>query len=262
MELVKTSGFVSTKGIKTGNKTYDAILAKIDIRLKYQAIAQYLSKKIETAKPATLALHKAALKAATKQNITDLRELAIIDEAFKSLKSVKPEKIIREEKILSDEKIVKVLGNATMKRKVVIDFLKITGCRISEMTNLKYTDCLTTADKVECRVIGKGKKERTVFISAALYREIKKLYKGQTYLFENSRGRPITRQYFHFAIKKCGELAGIEGIHPHIFRHTFATNKIKSGKTLKAVSQYLGHAGTAVTADMYCHDSLTAEDVL
>lgn len=46
-----------------------------------------------------------------------------------------------------------------------------------------------------------------------------------------------------------------------IMRHAFATRMIAEGKSLPAVSRYLGHSSVAITGDLYVHDSLGWEDL-
>ena len=48
-------------------------------------------------------------------------------------------------------------------------------------------------------------------------------------------------------------------ISAHTLRHSWATEQIKRGQSLKAVSLYLGHASTSITADLYVHDTLDAD---
>jgi integrase len=47
--------------------------------------------------------------------------------------------------------------------------------------------------------------------------------------------------------------AGLEWVTPHLLRHSWATNLIKAGAAVPKVSQWLGHSGIAITADIYSH---------
>lgn len=62
-------------------------------------------------------------------------------------------------------------------------------------------------------------------------------------------------------IAKAGLLILGRHISAHTLRHSWATRKLKEGKSLKAVSRYLGHSSTAITADLYIHDDLTWNDL-
>lgn len=64
---------------------------------------------------------------------------------------------------------------------------------------------------------------------------------------------PRTVQYrFAALMRECG----LEGVHFHTLRHTFATRAAEVGVDIKSLSEILGHAGTAVTLDRYVHSSL------
>jgi integrase/recombinase XerD len=53
-----------------------------------------------------------------------------------------------------------------------------------------------------------------------------------------------------------------KNISPHTLRHSFCTNMLLvKNKSLKAVSNYVGHSSTSITADMYVHSQLVPEDV-
>ena len=67
-------------------------------------------------------------------------------------------------------------------------------------------------------------------------------------LFINQKqGKPLTRAGVWKLIEKYGSKAGIEGAHPHLFRHSFATHLIEGGADLRAVQEMLGHADIATT---------------
>ncbi len=64
---------------------------------------------------------------------------------------------------------------------------------------------------------------------------------------------PRTVQYrFAALMRECG----LEGVHFHTLRHTFATRAAEVGVDIKSLSEILGHSGTAVTLDRYVHSSL------
>lgn len=64
---------------------------------------------------------------------------------------------------------------------------------------------------------------------------------------------PRTLQY---RIKRYTSDCGLEGVHAHTLRHTFATRAIESGFELKSLSEVLGHATTAITMERYVHSTL------
>lgn len=64
---------------------------------------------------------------------------------------------------------------------------------------------------------------------------------------------PRTLQY---RLKRYTAACGLEGVHAHTLRHTFATRAIESGFELKSLSEVLGHATTAITMERYVHSTL------
>ena len=155
---------------------------------------------------------------------------------------------------------------SAMKIALFIELMNVTGLRVSECTGLKLTDLKNRRDKrgklyVELHVRGKGRKERDVMVSCDLVKRIKETFKEKVYLFEYGDAKTYGRVYVSGQISKAGKFLLGRDISAHTLRHSFATRTLKEGKSLKAVSKYLGHSSTAVTADLYIHDELTWEDV-
>lgn len=64
---------------------------------------------------------------------------------------------------------------------------------------------------------------------------------------------PRTLQY---RIKKYTKECGLEGVHAHTLRHTFATRAVEVGFEIKSLSEILGHATTSITLERYVHSSM------
>ena len=64
---------------------------------------------------------------------------------------------------------------------------------------------------------------------------------------------PRTLQY---RLKKYTAECGLEGVHFHTLRHTFATRAVEAGFEIKSLSEILGHSTTRITLDRYVHSSL------
>ncbi|MBA7620271.1 Tyrosine recombinase XerC [subsurface metagenome] len=128
------------------------------------------------------------------------------------------------------------------------------GLRLDEIRHITMEDI--GSDSV--MVVGKGNKQRTVYLSSPAMKAIASLKKqlpaGEHYLF---RGRYPGTPWSCRAIEDrldhlCSE-AGIERITPHQLRHYFATEMLNDGASLKAVSDLLGHNSTDITARVYWH---------
>jgi integrase/recombinase XerD len=166
-------------------------------------------------------------------------------------------KEIHSDKVITETEYERLIESARSDRqRGFIKFLWATGCRISEALNCRLIDCKEDRETVSIRIIGKGNKERHIRITAELYRELKKIFQGETFLFETGSGKTYSRSYVSNQIKKLGRAVLNREISAHTLRHSFATRLIQKTKKIKAVSVYLGHASTAITLNMYTHETL------
>jgi site-specific recombinase XerD len=72
------------------------------------------------------------------------------------------------------------------------------------------------------------------------------------FLFFNQHGEPLDSRHAFRVVQEIGRLAGIENLHPHVLRHTFATNLRRKRCDLLLLSEALGHANVATT-QIYAH---------
>ncbi len=166
------------------------------------------------------------------------------------------------DKVISPLEYERLLQGARSERqRCFMLCLWVTGCRISEMLGIKLANCEQQGERVRCRIMGKGKKERYVWIPLVLYRRILATFGGTTYLFQTSKGNACDRSYVTRQIAKLGRRILDRRISSHTFRHSFATRKIQEIKKIQAVSEYLGHSSVAITLSLYCHDELSEEDL-
>ena len=68
--------------------------------------------------------------------------------------------------------------------------------------------------------------------------------------------QPMEPRTLQYRLAKYARECGIDGIHFHTLRHTFATRCVEAGFELKSLSEILGHANTTITLDRYVHSSL------
>ena len=130
--------------------------------------------------------------------------------------------------------------------KALVCFLYSTGCRISEVVNLNRSDI--SINSMECKVLGKGNKERAVYFDAVTglileqylnerTDENEALFVGEKAPHERLLPGGI-RAMLHDLEKKA-ELE--EHVHPHKFRRTRATRLVKHGMPIQEVAAILGH---------------------
>lgn len=131
----------------------------------------------------------------------------------------------------------------TQRDKALVCFLLSTGARVSEVTELNRNDL--DFQKLECTVLGKGNKERTVYIDEVTAMELQKYLQTRKdttqALFVNHHGGRLDPQGVRFILAEIGKAAGVENVHPHRFRRTLATNLINHGMPIQEVALILGH---------------------
>lgn len=143
----------------------------------------------------------------------------------------------------------------------IFELLYGCGVRVSELTGLNTDDIDLTENWI--RVRGKGKKERQVPVPAKAASALRQ-YLGereaapdQTALFLNNRGRRLSDRTVRRIVKLYATLlTGDPSIHPHSFRHAYATHLLSDGADLRSIQELLGHAQLSTT-QKYTQVSLT-----
>ena len=69
-------------------------------------------------------------------------------------------------------------------------------------------------------------------------------------------GRYMEPRTLQYRMEKYTRACGLEGVHAHTLRHTFATRAVEVGFEIKSLSEVLGHATTAITLERYVHSSM------
>ncbi len=142
----------------------------------------------------------------------------------------------------TDAEKLKFLCKSVRDRAIVL-FLGSTGCRVSEMTQLNRTDVDLT--NLECKVLGKGSKERVVYLSPVagmvLREYLDKREDGLEALFVGKRRERLTDRGVRAMLTELANRSGVEHVHPHKFRRTLATNLIRHGMPIQEVAAILGH---------------------
>ena len=131
----------------------------------------------------------------------------------------------------------------TSRDKAIISFLLSTGCRISEVCGLNRDSIDFVAR--ECTVLGKGNKERTVFLdevtSMLVQRYLSERNDSSDALFAGKGSERMTPGGIRARLKTISDNAGVTNVHPHRFRRTLATNLINHGMQIQEVATILGH---------------------
>ena len=144
-----------------------------------------------------------------------------------------------------------------LRNKLIIHLLLDTGVRVSELVNIKVRD-IDVEERI-IKVFGKGSKERFVFFTSKTKELltnylIKRKEKAITdNLLINYKGEKLTERSVQKIIKLVGEKIGLD-IHPHLLRHTFATDLLNKGADIRMIQELLGHENLDTT-QIYTHVS-------
>ena len=146
--------------------------------------------------------------------------------------------------------------------KAIVCFLLSTGCRISEVVALNRTD--VDMQGMQCKVLGKGNKERVVFIDNVTRMNLRRYELARSddspALFAGSGSARLTPGGVRKMLKSLEAISGVENVHPHRFRRTLATNLINRGMPIQEVARVLGHDKLDTTMDyVYLDDANVRE---
>ena len=146
--------------------------------------------------------------------------------------------------------------------RAMMEVMYACGLRITELLKIDYNSVIFPEGII--RVVGKRNKERVVPIGPGALAALKTYLsdvrpelavKGNSKgtLFLNSRGESMSRMGFWKILRKYVQLANLStDIHPHSFRHSFATHLLEGGADLRSVQEMLGHADISTT-QIYTH---------
>lgn len=137
----------------------------------------------------------------------------------------------------------------------------VTGLRVSEVVGLRPRD--VDIDGRSVRVVGKGLRERTVFLPNDWVAGLIDAYLAtrdamgisHDLLLFNRRGNPLTASTVRSRLVRVANASGVScRVTPHMLRHTAATQLIEAGVDIRFIQRLLGHA-SLTTTELYTHVS-------
>ena len=142
--------------------------------------------------------------------------------------------------------------------KAIMELFYSSGLRLAELVSLSVAS-VDLKDRT-VRVLGKGSKTRIVPIGRQAIDALKEWLRARTglktgvdALFVGKGGRPLTVRAVQLRVGAWGRRQGIGvHVHPHMFRHSFATHLLESSGDLRGVQELLGHADIGTT-QIYTH---------
>lgn len=150
-----------------------------------------------------------------------------------------------------------------LRNRALFELMYACGLRVSEVVALRLED-IDFNDQV-LHITGKGDKQRIVpFYDMAKQQLQRYLYEVRgswinhqkhSIVFINQRGKGLTTRGVQYLMQKQAEALGMSiHIHPHMFRHSFATHLLDNGADLRLVQELLGHSSLSTT-QIYVHVS-------
>ena len=204
------------------------------------------------------------------------REEIVLDNPFSLIKGPKRAKTLP--KILSVDEVARFLGRPAADLKAgligeypalrdaaIFESLYSTGCRISEMTAVKWGDIDFGHGTMV--VTGKGSKDRLVILGGPAIAALKELRRkaaeedpalaeDAAAAFLSDRLQRISTRFVERRMKRYLAEAGLPtDLSPHKLRHSFATHLLDAGADLRSVQEMLGHASLSTT-QIYTHVSI------
>lgn len=156
----------------------------------------------------------------------------------------------------SDEEREKIRCSCRRERDLaLVDVLYSTAARVSEVAALNRADI----DFVEngCIVHGKGGKERPVYLNASAAYHLQMYLQGRIdsnpalFVSSSQPFKRLGRSGIEAILRRLGDIAGVEHVHPHRYRRTALTNAANRGMPLQDVQTLAGHASPNTTM-IYC----------
>ncbi|WP_108668941.1 tyrosine-type recombinase/integrase [Peribacillus acanthi] len=195
-----------------------------------------------------------------------LQKKGEVKETYISLKKDKVQVAAGSEHIvtsLSEEEVENLLfyledhTKVSQRNKLIFYLLLYTGIRVSELVNIKQGDIDALTATLTVR--GKGGKVREISLRQDVLQLIKQYQKEERaksrfreseYLLISQRSVKMHRDAVRDWLANISDEVGMK-LHPHLFRHTFATRLLRKGVDLTTVSKLTGHSSVNMTAKFY-----------
>lgn len=195
-----------------------------------------------------------------------LQKKGLVDSSYIQIKRDRVQIAVGSEHVvtaMSEEEVERLLfyledhTKVSVRNKLIAYLLLYTGVRVSELVSIKRSDVdLLTATLL---IHGKGNKVREMSLRQDVIQLIKEYQQGERkqspfsegeYLLVSQRAEKMHRDAVRSWLANISEDVDIK-LHPHLFRHTFATRLLRKGVDITTVSKLTGHASVNVTMKFY-----------
>ncbi|MCK4670605.1 MAG: tyrosine-type recombinase/integrase [Nanoarchaeota archaeon] len=154
----------------------------------------------------------------------------------------------RQPQYLTKKEVNRVLYVITNpKHKLLVSLMYGAGLRVREVTRLRVTD-FSFEENIGWVRSGKGNKDRPFIIPRSLKHELQKRCEHEKFWLFPGRNNALSVKSVQMIVHTAGKKAKIKKrVHPHIFRHSFATHLLESGIDVTSVQSLLGHTRPETT---------------
>jgi integrase/recombinase XerD len=216
-------------------------------RLSTEQVRSYLLHLLEERKLSWSAIHvnRAALR---------FLYVRVLKQRWFDEEIVAPKRQVQLPTVLSAEEITRILdATRNLKHWTIMATLYATGMRSNELRLLKVEDVDGKRMVIHIRN-GKGQTPRDVSLSPVLLERLRIYWrwrKPKDWLFPSKQRpqHPMENHTIRDLCENAGRRAGMKKhVHPHVFRHSFATHLLDQGADLRTIQVLLGHADIRTTA--------------
>ncbi len=144
-----------------------------------------------------------------------------------------------------------------LRNRVILSLMLDAGLRLNEVVTAKRVDLHLPEGYLI--VTGKGSKQRAVSFGVTTLEHIKAYLdaaEDADELLQTSEGTPLTRDTLKNMFRKLKRKSGVQRLHPHLLRHTFATRYLENGGDIYSLKELLGHT-TLKQTQAYLHIAQT-----
>lgn len=183
-----------------------------------------------------------------------------LQEVKKKQRVRKVSKTVPASKFFTEEEVRAMIAGSTRRTGLIIEFLYMTGVRRDELVNIRKRNIkMVDSNLYQIRIIGKGSKERYVYINTGLRRRIEDAFHGESYLFETKSHNKLQTSYLYKIVSDVGGKVLERQISPHCLRHSRSAQLYHDTGNIKAVSDLMGHKDINTTLGEYFQMPLTRE---
>lgn len=213
---------------------------------------------LETSKKTHVTILKAFFKYVTDNNEENV-------DLLKSLKSLKITTPKREPDGLTPDELDRVLEsfnksisreskftqNTILRNRLIFKILVFGGLRASELLSLELNDFVLDSDNdvYKVSVIGKGNKERFIYLPTEIVKKELDHLRGlsYTYVAQTKKGNQIDRKNLYNIIFNILETNNVKKRGVHLLRHTFARNLVSNNISISTIKTLMGHSNLETT---------------